>query len=215
MKPNTRILSRGVAAALLVFCTGSCEKEPTTVEAETVEPVQLLFNGDVELGERLPDGWFAASAQLAQYVFTWADGNAARGRRSVGIRTSSTALSPSFAYWYQFVPVPPTTSPAAVTYVLTGSVKLEQVTGAGVAIAIRGDDRSSDERGAATTFATTQGSQILTGTRDWTRISVMLSAVPRNIDQFTVFLLHLTNSSGAVYFDDLMLSVEENTGVAP
>jgi hypothetical protein len=193
----------GAAAAILMLSVASCDNEPTTVELEPGPPNELLYNADAEGGQSSPDEWRSIAGSAQQYLLEWVDGKAARGRRSLGVRSSSPTLSPAGAYWYQYVPI---TRSADVDYVLTAAVKLEQMAGAGAAIAIRGDDTTLNNS-QAEVIASTQLRQNLTGTQDWARVSVTLSGASVAINQLTVYLLHLTNSSGAVYFDDLSLSV--------
>jgi hypothetical protein len=191
-----------LSATTLVLSPASCTSDPTEPESETMDRIQPLENGDVEIGNGWPDAWSASFARA--HVLEWTDRTAAKGRRSLQIRSVTDGLAPSLANWWQAVLV---TDPTDVTFVLSASVKLEGVSGGGVALALRGDDTTLAEDGGAEAFATTQFAQVLTGTRDWQRITVQLSNVPRNVNRLAVYLLFTSNSSGSAYFDDVRLSV--------
>ena len=58
----------------------------------------------------------------------------------------------------------------------------------------------------AEAFVTTRGTVPIRGTEDWATYSVQIGGLPAGIDQITVDLMYLPNSSGVVYFDDAVLS---------
>ena len=84
-------------------------------------------------------------------------------------------------------------------------MKVAGIEGEGIALAIRADDTSL-ENGEAEGFATTRSLALIEGTRDWSTYSVQISGLASTVDQITVYLMYLPNTSGTVYFDDAVLS---------
>lgn len=165
------------------------------------ESDQLLSNGDVESGQSSPSAWVSGGSAPQDFAFEWADGTGASGTRSLAL---SPAAGPTtdFAFWTQTVDV---SSPVGMTFELSVDVKLEDVLGDGIAVAIRGDD-TAQQNLVAEVFATTQGRVTVSGSQDWTTLSVKLNSVPKEVDKITVYLLYLPNASGKAYFDDATLS---------
>lgn len=172
--------------------------EPLTM----AESDQLLANADMESGQASPTPWWSGSSRPQDHTFEWADGIAASGTRSLAIEPAAGPTG-GFAFWAQTIDV---VSPVGMTFEFSVDIKLEDVLGDGVAVAIRGDD-STLGNGAAEVFATTQRRMTVNGSQDWTTLSVQMNSVPAEIDQITVYLLYQANASGTAYFDDATLSV--------
>ena len=179
-------------------------------EPPMTEPVfeQLLLNGSVELGTGAPDHWRTVDISSGDYEFDWVDGDGWDGSRSLAIRASPNAQSGAF--WAQSVAV---SDLKGVLLRLTAFVKVNDISGPGVGIAVRGDDTSLNN-GSGEAFATTQGLERITGTRGWQRTRVGLTGVPDEVDEITVFLIQLPGSSGEVLFDDISLSIVDD-GILP
>ncbi len=204
-----RTTTRLLTLALCVLAPGCSEPAGVQVEEEpeSTAPRQLLLNGDVEGGASTPASWESYTSEPAAYGFEWSS-DAASGVRSLSVRAASTA-APG-AYWHQSLPI---SNPSGVMFLLTAMVKVNDVAGRGVSIAVRGDDTSLNN-GRAEAFATTQSLQLITGTTGWRRIRVGLTGVPPSVDQLRVFLIHLPGTSGEVLFDDISLEVLEQEASA-
>jgi hypothetical protein len=190
-----RSTAKWFAAVLLTVSVLACEDPEEEIPGDI-----LIFNGGVEEGLNAPDGWNPVGLVAKNHTLDWTLNTAAAGRRSLRIGSVSSALAPDLAYWYQ--PMPLEYQPN-VDYVLSAKLKLDHLDGAGVAVALRGDDTSSGG-GPAAAFATTQGKLLLTGsTGAWIRVAVRLSAVPANVNHLSAYLLYLPGTSGSVYFDDI------------
>ncbi|MCP5062295.1 MAG: hypothetical protein GY936_07525, partial [Ignavibacteriae bacterium] len=84
-------------------------------------------------------------------------------------------------------------------------VKSENISGEGIAIAIRCDDTITP-RNVAELFSTTQNNVKIEGTFDWSTYSVSMDTIPEDIKSITIYLIYLRNTSGTVYFDDINLN---------
>jgi hypothetical protein len=112
--------------------------------------------------------------------------------------TSATVMSGSFSSWtYEF---PPSQIPPGSKLILKVQIKLNGVTGPGVYFAMRGDSGSSRNF-----FVTSQGTQSITGTRDFAEYSIKLNYYPNEVTRIYLFLLIDGTSTGTVYFDDVEL----------
>jgi hypothetical protein len=79
------------------------------------------------------------------------------------------------------------------------------VKGAGVAIALRGDDPQAGTAWAEA-FATTQGRMSISGSRDWLQYSVSLQDLDAAIGTITAFVILLPGTTGTAYVDDVTVT---------
>lgn len=178
--------------------TPSIFADPVTMSASG----QLLENGDVELGTTLPDRWRTGGSSAQDFALEWADGVASSGIRSLSMRPA-VGPTDAFGFWAQTIEV---SNPVGMTFELSVDVRLENVQGDGISLAIRGDN-SALSKCCAEAFATTEGRVSISGTQDWTRHVVKLNSLPAGVDRITVYFVYLRSSSGTAYFDDATLSV--------
>lgn len=197
----------------------ACDSDPSgpKAEEETMEgagivagapsmnesAVEYLVNGDMETDE----GWWFNGPEMTTQSFSTAAANS--GLRSVALAMPTTTDLGGFTYAGQYVPV---SDPSEDKFVLTVRMKLDGVTGQGAAIAVRGDTEAVPS-GWAEAFATTQGTLTLTGTSEWTEVTVELDGLRSDIRSVTVYLLLLSESSGTVYFDDAVLEMQNSTPI--
>ena len=112
--------------------------------------------------------------------------------------TSSEAKSDGFSFW-RLVKTPSDIHVGAPLE-LTVKVRVTNVTGNGVYVALRGDDASN-----MVFFETTQGSQTINGTADFTTYTVKLDSYPEGVTQIYIFLIMHASSTGSANFDDISL----------
>jgi hypothetical protein len=162
---------------------------------------QLLVNGDLE--STLGDEWW--KGRTDGYALEVTTLHSVSATHSLSISSETAHGDNHFTFWAQTVRVD---GLADLEFTLNAAIKLEQVTGEGIAIAIRGDD-TDVPKGPAEAFATTQGWPTLDGTADWTNVDVELRGVPSDVKSITVYLIYLPHTTGIVYFDDVNLSAGE------
>ncbi len=165
---------------------------------------EFLENGGVETGEVWPDHWWFGHTGATDYHFAWSTDIAHTGSRSV-VLSNDQADAEHFAYWAQTVRVGDL---SGTRLILAASVRLVDVRGEGIALAIRGDHTAVPE-GYAETFATTEKAVSINGTQDWTTFSVELDEFSPSIQSITVYLVYLPGTTGVVYIDDVSLSSGE------
>jgi hypothetical protein len=117
---------------------------------------------------------------------------------SMEIQSSSTS-STAFSYWYY------SWAPQGINQSdrlqLTVNVKVDNVTGPGVYVALRGDS------GAGTVFFhTTQGATKISGTSGFTSYTVDVPYYVTTAKYLIVFLIMDAQSTGTVYFDDVTVT---------
>jgi hypothetical protein len=115
---------------------------------------------------------------------------------SHSLAISSSAASSAFSYWARTVS--PAGIPVGSRLVLKVKVKLNNVTGTGVHIAMRGDIGTQ-----VGFFVTTEGSITITGNQEFKEYSVSLKYFPGKISKIYIFLLMDGQSTGTAYFDDV------------
>jgi hypothetical protein len=120
---------------------------------------------------------------------------------SSSLKISATEPT-EFSYWrYAF-------SPEGIAQgsrlTMEVNVSLDNVTGEGVFIAIRGD---SDD--GMVFFETTQGTTSITGTSPFTKFTVELPYYIERTKTLNLFLIMGDNSTGTAYFDDIVITKYE------
>ena len=105
-----------------------------TVAAQFVDArEEFLDNGDVESGDGTPEGWWTGGMEYDRYDFEWSEEAATSGTRSLRVSRSDAGAN-GFGFWAQTVTVG---NLAGTRLTLSLPVKLDRVTGQGVAVAIR------------------------------------------------------------------------------
>ena len=165
---------------------------------EQVDPFELdiLLNNGLEEGSgQTPAGWWVSSGP---YTTDWVDTESYEGNSSITIK--SFASSPNFGFYAQSID----DFEKGRLLKLSAWIKLENVVGEGVSIAIRGDDDSPNQ--SAEYFYTSQNSQLITGDEDWKRYTITTQdPVPESITQLTIYLILLPNTTGEAFFDSITL----------
>jgi hypothetical protein len=185
---------------LFLFSFMSCQKS-----IEPINWINFLRNSDIEEGLIGPAYWDDGQEGYAQFDLSWSEDESVSTSHSLKIQLDSDPNSVSFARWAQsrFSNIP-----AGKEIILRASIKCENVTGRGVAIAVRGDDSSSGNP-EANFFISSEGDIRITGTKDWEEYSLPITILPPNIDYLAILLVFLADSRGTVYFDDITLSYKE------
>jgi hypothetical protein len=203
----------------LALALAACDSDPTgpTLEEEGPEGSGLaagvlpevsgsdaiLVNGDMEIEA----GWWFYGPQGTTQGYSTLE--ARSGTRSVQLSHPVVTGAREFSFAGQYMRVQ---NPYGKKFTLTARMKLEGVTGQGVAIAIRGDTEAAPS-GYGEAFATTQNKRTLVGTTDWMEVSVELDGLEESIQSIAVYLILLSESSGTVYFDDVELHTSEWTPI--
>lgn len=187
------------ATALIALTTvAACESSPTQSVTSPPEGTDVfLRNGDME---QASDWYFRAPAGMSA---AYAVGGGLGGSRGVKLTGSGSSADGASAYVGQSVDVGDL-SGRKVT--LTAHLRLVEVNGAGVAIALRGDALTGLTLGAAEVFSTTQGRVSIRGTAEWAVYSVDLQQLDASIGTITAFVILLPGTTGSVYVDDVKLS---------
>jgi hypothetical protein len=214
---------RFVAGVLLLggiaLTTVACDSDPTGPDPEkegaggrgfeagvlaAVSGVEgSLVNGDMEIEA----GWWFYGPSEGERGYSTT--NARSGARSIALSHPSPTGTSQFSYAAQYMR---TEDPTETTFKFTVRLRLEGVTGPGVAIALRGDTEETPA-GSAEAFSTTQGVQTYIGTGEWMEVTVQLGDLDERVQSITACLLLLSGSSGTVYFDDAELSSSNSTPI--
>lgn len=182
--------------------------EPAVLESEPSNyPINLLENGHFELGYNEPAAWCAKIIGYNDYEISWATEQYISPNHSIKLKLDTLRHSDSFSFWKQSITFG---IPIQIEFVLTAFIKLENIIGNGVAIAVRCDDELRPS-GVAEAFFTTQGSYLLAGTEDWDQYTITTTDIPTNTKSMTVYLIFLPQTTGTVYFDNISLNMLRET----
>jgi hypothetical protein len=183
---------------LLIMGLMACKKKVVEVEPE----IQLLENSSIESPNM---DW-----QFRYLGNVTGNPNECDGAYSLDVHaTPPYALKIGCAivketnvqsYWFQSVSSPPI--PTGKRLVLKAKVRLDDVKGQGIALILRGDRRGQSQ---AVFYITTENNTLIRGTSDFTEYTLMTEPITGPIDNLSVFLVYLRNTTGTVYFDDITL----------
>jgi hypothetical protein len=188
----------------------SCVDHPTAFDPyEEMVVAQLLLNSDVEEGYLWQDTWTTGISVAGDTTiqFDWTEEESASPSHSLKMSASSFTSEGSFGYWSQIVGLQPGQY-AGATLEFSTSILLDEVLGTGVSILLSAYDESMNPVGAVGT----QFAEVIRGSHWWREYSVRLPDLSADAHTLYVYLVYLSETRGAAYFDDIELKVIELTG---
>lgn len=164
-------------------------------------PIELANTGLEDINNGLPVGWWS---NPGPYELFTTDTTAFNGAYSAGL-TSNDSTAQDFGFWAQTI-----TDNIQVDKKLRlrVNIRAENVVGEGASIVIRGDNTLVPQ-GPAELFITTQDDLYIGGTHNWKEYRVALEdPITSDIQSITVYVILLPNTSGTIFFDDIILEYE-------
>jgi hypothetical protein len=160
--------------------------DPKTIEVE-------IFNDSI----KKVNSWHFFNVQPVNHNGIVTNLAFASSTHSLSIN-SSTSSPEGFSSWSYHLS--PSNIPVGSALVLKAKIKMVDLTGNGVYMAMRGDTGNS-----ANFFITTQGSKTIMGTQDFYEYSVKLNYFPGQVSSLYIYLLLDGTATGSVYFDDISI----------
>lgn len=120
---------------------------------------------------------------------------------TLGITAPVVNDTASYSYWAYAI-TPPTALRVGKSLTLKARIRLDQVQGKGVSLALRGDRTGQ----SAMLFATTEGKSTLTGTADFAPYSVTLPYTAA-VESIILYCTVLPRTTGKVLFTDVSLQI--------
>ena len=160
-------------------------------------PQNLIYNSDLESPDSL--GWINDGNGYTgdfEAVFTDEDANSAS--HSLKISRSISMYNDGY-YWY-WTQSYTGRMPVKERLNLTVRIKTVDITGEGIAIALRQDSVSKPMY-----FQSTQDRLHIYGTTEWTKYTLSMTTCLSQTTKINVYLLFLPGTTGTVYFDDITL----------
>jgi hypothetical protein len=156
-------------------------------------PDQLLINSDLE--SALTSVWTNYGSGSITAYRTTEDSFSP----SHSLKLAKTAIDTiNFWYWSQkYIEK----MPIGQKLTLAAKIKGVNLTGDGIALAIRCDGKISGQQ-----FATTQGTTKISGSFDWTDFSVDLPDLQDGVTGIFIYLIYMNKTNGTVFFDDITLT---------
>jgi len=142
------------------------------------------------------NSWFFDNTGEPEDKGTLSTAFSASKGHALSISSASTASSGFSSWSYR---ITPSEIPVGSKLVLKLKVKLNEVAGNGVCVALRGDTSSENAF-----FVTTEGNQRISGTQEFKEYSVKLNYYPQDVSAIWIFLI-MDTSTGTAYFDDISL----------
>ncbi len=199
------MLNKKITVQILVvfvpFLSLTCKN---STEPDLFEPfpgIQILNNSNVEEGSGSPNNWLFWPSSNQSYSGARTRDQAFSASQSLRIHSNHITTT-SGSFWAQTIV---SDIPVGKSLTLKAWIKLENVVGKGIALAVRGDNTTAPTD-SAEVFSSTEENIVISGTEDtWIPYTVTLPAVPADIKSIVVYLLFLPETSGTVYFDDITL----------
>jgi hypothetical protein len=190
MQRSDHFVLKGMAhlllAFLLIISACSDDDEPS---------VHQIVNDDVEGSI----AWQFVNVAPAAHAGVVVNSASASSSHSLSI-SSSEVKADGFSFWS--LKVTPPDIPVGASLELTVKVKVTNVTGEGVFVALRGDGDSSS---SPIFFESTQDIRTIDGTADFTTYGVKLDSYPEGVTQIYIFLIMDASGTGTANFDDISL----------
>ena len=194
-----------LATVLLIVACDSSVTSPSdelgrgaSLAAQTAEAADIFLN-NADLEESA--AWFF-NAPTGMSV-AYADGAGVDNSRGVRLTGDGTSGEGRFGFMGQSVAVGDLSGRKLT---LTARIRLVNVQGAGMSIALRGDNPATPVGSAAELFATTQDRIRITGNADWATYRIELDGFNRNITSVVAFVVLLPGTTGSVSVDNITLS---------
>jgi hypothetical protein len=187
MRNDNLILNRtaGLLCGILLLVSACSDDDHITKQ---------IVNDDLEGS----NAWQFVNVAPASHAGVLVNSVSASSSHSLSI-TSSEAKSDGFSFWR--LDVTPSDIHVGAPLELTVKVRVTNVTGDGVYVALRGDDNSNN-----IFFESTQGIQTINGTADFNTYTVKLDSYPEGVKHIYIFLILDASSTGSAHFDDISLS---------
>lgn len=189
VKQKILTMKKNLTLCLLICMLIACKKESS-------DPIQLLKNTEMQFDPSLTQTWFNYKEGTG-FVTSWTNEESFSPSYSLKISRTTTDNS-SYCFYGQSCSEK---IRSGSNLTLKAKIKGVNLSGQGVTIAIRCD---GDE--GKIQFETTQNDIIINGTFDWTTYTINLSNINNKVKTIVVLLIYLPNTSGIVYFDDVVLT---------
>ena len=187
MRNDNLILNRtaGLLCGILLLVSACSDDDDHTTKQ--------IVNDDLEGSI----AWQFVNVAPASHAGVLVNSVSASSSHSLSI-TSSEAKSDGFSFWR--LDITPSDIHVGAPLELTVKVRVTNVTGDGVYVALRGDDNSNN-----IFFESTQGVQTINGTADFNTYTVKLDSYPEGVKHVYIFLILDASSTGSANFDDVSL----------
>ena len=187
MRNDDLILNRsaGLLCGILLLVSACSDDDDQTTKQ--------IVNDDLEGSI----AWQFVNVAPASHAGVLVNSVSASSSHSLSI-TSSEAKSDGFSFWR--LDITPSDIHVGAPLELTVKVRVTNVTGNGVYVALRGDDNSNN-----IFFESTQGVQTINGTADFNTYTVKLDSYPEGVKHVYIFLILDASSTGSANFDDISL----------
>jgi hypothetical protein len=170
---------------------------------ENPEPIQLLQNSDMELGNIGNSGpqywnnyvWPGGGI----FDFLWSDDVYFSPTRSLMI-SSTVSYDSIGGIWEQILNYG---IPHNKNIKLTVKIKAESLEGNGAGIGIRADNSTQQE---VLKFESTEDVIDIKGTFNWKEYNIEMDSVPDATNEIHIFLMYFPKTTGTVYFDNAELT---------
>jgi hypothetical protein len=140
--------------------------------------------------------WKFSISSAASQIGTINSANYSSYHSSLSVQSQTSGSG--YGEWYLYLS--PSPIQVGTELLLKVKIKLDQVTGSGVAIVFQTNSR------AEPSFFKSSANVRITGTQDFTEYTLSIPYVPERVDQIFIGLLLQGNATGTVYFDDVTIT---------
>jgi cytochrome oxidase assembly protein ShyY1 len=189
----------------------ACKKE----EAQPQSIATVLVNGDMEASPYNDWGSYLGKNSTAspnKYVVEYTTEAASSPAHSIKVSSDAVKNDTTYQYLQQFFKLTDRPIPAGAKLTLKAKIKTSNIQGTGISIAMGGNQAITNSLGQvkkvnSTFYTSTEGVTPITGTNDFKEYTLTWSSLPAATTHLYVLLAYLPKTTGIVYFDDVVLSV--------
>jgi hypothetical protein len=168
------------------------QSTPPPVWSSAPTTATIVFSDSISL----PNPWIYSSVGATTNSGMITSDAYSSPTHSLQITSTSAAAANTFSSWAYALPT--TNFPIGSALAVKVRIKLVNVTGNGIYVAIRGDGTNG-----IAFFNSTQSNLTISGTSDFTGYSVRCPYFPENVTSIRIFLILDGSSSGTAFLDDV------------
>ncbi|SOD92790.1 hypothetical protein [Spirosoma fluviale] len=183
----------------------ACKKEDT--QPQTV--ANIVTNGDMEAAPYADWGSYLGRVSTTspnKYTIEYSTEAASSPTHSIKVSCDAVKNDTTYQYLQQIIYTSNKPIPAGAKLTLRAKIKVVNVQGNGISLAMGGNEGASG-RYASAFYTSTEGKIAITGTNDFKEYALTFDSFPAKATSMYVLLAYLHKTTGTVYFDDVSLSI--------
>ncbi|MFD2934895.1 hypothetical protein [Spirosoma flavum] len=202
-----RIIGSLLLLLLTAAIMNACKKEDAQPLTQTV--ANVLTNSDFEITPY--QDWTNNLGKISttnptNYSVSYSTEAASSPSHSIKVTCSAAPNDSTYQYMQQILYTATTPIPAGAKLTMKVKIKMVNIQGNGIALAMGGNQGASAKYASAF-YTSTEGKTSIVGTNEFKEYTLTFDAFPANATSMYVLLFFLPKTTGTAYYDDASLSI--------